>query len=168
MVRIAASLRLGIPLCGPQLCFQCGNHVNELTTHGLSCRFSTGRLPWHASIKTIVKIHGQYADPLHTGASRPLGIGWQTSRWGHDHPMSSRANLGLGCYMPRHLYAASHVALATTEAGAVATTAEVKKNAKYQELARTHHVARRGIEASRHRACLAKEPMSSSLSWAGN
>ena len=45
-------------------------------------------------------------------------------------------------------YAVSHVVLATREAGAVATSAEVKKSNKYKELAWTHHVAPLAIETS--------------------
>ena len=44
--------------------------------------------------------------------------------------------------------AVSHVVLATREAGAVTTSAEVKKSNKYEELARTHHVAPLAIETS--------------------
>ena len=42
----------------------------------------------------------------------------------------------------------SHVALATREAGAMAASAEMKKSNKYEELARTHHVALLAIETS--------------------
>lgn len=45
-------------------------------------------------------------------------------------------------------YAVSHTVLATREAGAMATSAEVKKNTKYGELARTHHVAPLAVETS--------------------
>ena len=37
VVRIAAGLRLGVPLCRPHPCSQCGGHVDEPGTHGLSC-----------------------------------------------------------------------------------------------------------------------------------
>ena len=55
VVRIAAGLRLGVPLCCPHACSQCGGHVDELGIHGLSCKFSAGRLPQQTAIKTIVK-----------------------------------------------------------------------------------------------------------------
>ena len=42
----------------------------------------------------------------------------------------------------------SHVAMATREAGAMAASAEVKRSNKYEELARTHHVAPLAIETS--------------------
>ena len=52
VVHIAAGLRLGVPLCRPHPCSQCGGHVD---THGLSCRLSAGRLPQHAAINSFVK-----------------------------------------------------------------------------------------------------------------
>ncbi len=55
VVRIAAGLRLGVPLCCPHPCSQCGGHVDELGTHGLSYRLSAGCLPRHEAINTIVK-----------------------------------------------------------------------------------------------------------------
>ena len=60
VVRIAAGLRLGVPLCRPHPCSQCGCQVDELGTHGLSCRLSVGRLPRHATINTIVKISNRF------------------------------------------------------------------------------------------------------------
>ena len=55
VVRVAAGLRLGVPLCRPHLCIGCGEDVNILGTHGLSCRFSKGRHSRHASVKDIIK-----------------------------------------------------------------------------------------------------------------
>ena len=55
VVCIAAGLRLGVPLCRPHVCSQCGGHVDELGIHGLSCQFSAGRLSRHTAINTIVK-----------------------------------------------------------------------------------------------------------------
>ena len=55
VVRVAAGLRLGVPLCRPHLCISCGEDVNILGTHGLSCRFSKGRHSRHASVKDIIK-----------------------------------------------------------------------------------------------------------------
>ena len=51
-------------------------------------------------------------------------------------------------YLCPDTYATSHVALATREAGAVATVAEMKKTIKYVELARTHHVTPLAVETS--------------------
>ena len=55
VVRIAAGLRLGVPLCRSHPCISCGADVNVHGTHGLSCRFSKGRHSRHASINDIIK-----------------------------------------------------------------------------------------------------------------
>ena len=55
VVRIAVSLRLGVPLCHPHMCSCCGAEVNNLGTHGLSCRFSKGRHSRHAALNDINK-----------------------------------------------------------------------------------------------------------------
>ena len=44
-IRVAVGLRLGIPLCRPHKCSHCGATVDDLATHGLSCRWSEGRAP---------------------------------------------------------------------------------------------------------------------------
>ena len=54
-VRIAVSLRLGVPLCHPHMCSCCGAEVNNLGTYGLSCRFSKGRHSRHAALNDIIK-----------------------------------------------------------------------------------------------------------------
>ena len=53
-VRIAVGLRLGTPLCVPHRC-RCGAAVGSLGLHGLSCRYSAGRLPRHANLNDVVK-----------------------------------------------------------------------------------------------------------------
>ena len=53
-IRISVGLRLGIKLCQPHKC-QCGVLVDELGTHGLSCRKSAGRLSRHSAINDILK-----------------------------------------------------------------------------------------------------------------
>ena len=54
-IRIATSLRLGAHLCAPHDCAHCGRRVDEAGLHGLSCRRSTGRLPRHNQLNTIIK-----------------------------------------------------------------------------------------------------------------
>ena len=53
-VCLAVGLRLGAPLCYPHQCHHCNNEVDGLATHGLSCRWSEGRLSRHAAINDIV------------------------------------------------------------------------------------------------------------------
>ena len=53
-IRVAIGLRLGAPLCYPHRCQHCGSEVDELTTHGLSCRWSEGRIPRHMAVNDII------------------------------------------------------------------------------------------------------------------
>ena len=55
VIRIAVGLRLGLPLCRPHECSNCGAQIEEFGTHGLSCRFSRGRHSRHASLNDIIK-----------------------------------------------------------------------------------------------------------------
>ena len=144
VVRIAAGLCLGVPLCRPHVCSQCGGHVDELGIHGLSCKFSAGRLPRRMAINTIVKTslaRAQFPSTLEpsslsrSDSKRPDGVTitpWQAGRtlvWDVTCPDT---------------YAVSHMVLAMREAGAVVAAAEAKKIEKYAELARTPHVAPTG------------------------
>ena len=52
--RVAVGLRLGTPLCRPHECSHCGATVDDLATHGLSCRWSEGRHPHHAAVNVIL------------------------------------------------------------------------------------------------------------------
>ena len=53
-VRVGTALRLGAPICQPHRC-RCGQQVDRYGHHGLSCRFSAGRLPRHANLNDVVK-----------------------------------------------------------------------------------------------------------------
>ena len=53
-MRVAVALRLGAPVCEPHRC-RCGLTIDGLGHHGLSCRYSLGRLPRHANINDVVK-----------------------------------------------------------------------------------------------------------------
>ncbi|XP_074039515.1 uncharacterized protein [Leptinotarsa decemlineata] len=52
--RLAIGFRLGTPLCVQPIC-KCGAFVDESGTHGLSCRFSAGRLSRHYAINDLIK-----------------------------------------------------------------------------------------------------------------
>ena len=55
MIRIAVGLRLGLALCHPHTCSDCGAEVNVDGIHGLSCRYSRGRHSRHLALNDIVK-----------------------------------------------------------------------------------------------------------------
>ena len=72
-VRIAVGLCLGLPLCRPHQCVHCGSQVDGLGTHGLSCQFSKGRHPRHASVNDVIKRSlGAAQIPSHL---EPTGLG---------------------------------------------------------------------------------------------
>ena len=45
---------MGATICEPHNC-RCGRRVDGLGHHGLSCRYSAGRLPRHANLNDVVK-----------------------------------------------------------------------------------------------------------------
>ena len=51
---MSVGLRLGVELCEPHRC-RCGRTVDRLGHHGLSCRYSSGRLRRHANLNDVVK-----------------------------------------------------------------------------------------------------------------
>ena len=53
-VRISVALRLGVPVCEPHRC-RCGQFVTSLGHHGLSCKFSAGRIPRHFALNDVIK-----------------------------------------------------------------------------------------------------------------
>ena len=53
-LRIAVALRVGARICEPHKC-RCGAMIDSLGYHPLSCRYSAGRHPRHASLNDIVK-----------------------------------------------------------------------------------------------------------------
>ena len=53
-ISICAGLRLGVPLCHPHLCHQCGSPVDEYALHGPSCVKSQGRHPRHNNLNEII------------------------------------------------------------------------------------------------------------------
>ena len=55
VIRIAAGMHLGLPLCRSHLCTCCNSNVDELCVHGFCCRFSKGRHSRHASLNDIIK-----------------------------------------------------------------------------------------------------------------
>ena len=128
VIRVAAGLRLGVPLYQPHHCTNCGAHVDTLGTHGLSCRFSRECQPRHALLNDIIKrtlevakvpCHLEPSGLLRSDGKRPDGttlVLWQCGKvlvWDATCPDT---------------LAPSHSALATREAGALAADANTKRN----------------------------------------
>ena len=146
--RVAVGLRLGTPLCRPHECSNCGAMVDDLATHGLSCRFSEGRHPRHAEVNSIIqraltsaKVPSRLEPSglYRSDGKRPDGctiLPWKFGKmlvWDATCPDT---------------YAPSHISDATREAGAVAAQAERLKNAKYTHLVLSHHFVPFAIETS--------------------
>ena len=82
-IQVATALRVGAPICQPHTCTHCGKDVDCFARHGLSCRFSQGRLPRHYSINNII-YHSLEAAKIptrlepsglcHSDGNRPDGI----------------------------------------------------------------------------------------------
>ena len=132
--RAAVGLRLGAPLARPHRCCHCGAEMDELATHGLSCRWSEGRLPRHAAINDIIcrslssaKVPARLEpNGLFTSdEKRPDGVSllpWREGKcliWDVTCPDS---------------FAPSHLASSSRDAGLVAEQAERAKHSKYSAL----------------------------------
>ena len=138
--RIAVGLHPGLPLCRPHQCLQCGSEVDQLGTHGLSCRYSQGRHSRHAAVNDLVKRSLDAAQiPSHL---KPVGLyrsdgkrpdGASVLPWRGGKILIWDAT----CICP-DTFASSYEPLATREAGAVAAEAEYRKRQKYANLDGNH------------------------------
>ena len=114
--------------------------------HGLSCQFSRGRQPQHASLNDIIQrtlevakvpCHLEPSSLLCSDGKRPDGttlVLWQCGKvlvWDATCPDT---------------LAPSHSALATREAGGVAEDAEHKKKQKYMHLLPSYHFVPIAVE----------------------
>ena len=131
VVRIAVGLRLGVALYVPHCCQHCGSDVDEMGTHGLSCRFSKGRHSRHAAINDTIKRSLNAAkipcllepDGLYRSDGKRLDGATMV-------PWCDGKVLVWDATCPDTL-APSYSSLATREVGAVAEEAERRKKAKY-------------------------------------
>ena len=146
VIRIAVGLRLGLPLCRPHCCSNCASAVDNLGTHGLSCRFSKGRHSRHAALNDIIKRSLESAKvPCHlepTGLYRSDGKrpdGASVVPWRGGKVLVWDATCA-GTLAP------SHISLAVRESGAVAADAELQKKQKYLLLDSTHHFVPVAVE----------------------
>ena len=136
--RIAVGLRLDLSLCRPHQCLHCGSEVDQLGTHGLSCRYSQGRHSRHAAVNDLVKrsldaaripSHLEPVGLYRSDGKRPDGasvVPWKGGKiliWD-----ATCLDTFASSYEPR----------ATREAGAVAAEAEHRKRQKYANLDGNH------------------------------
>jgi len=131
--RIAVGLRLGSPICAKHFC-KCGSTVDEQGLHGLSCRFSSGRLSRHHEVNLLIKkalLSAEIPAILEpTGTSRDDGKrpdGMTLTPWKHGRP----AVWDFTCV---DTLAPSHVINTSKNAGSAASCGERNKIKKYQNL----------------------------------
>ena len=148
VLRVAVGLRLGVTLCRPHKCHQCGAEVNHLGLHGLSCRRSQGRHPRHAAVNDLLK--RSLASAKIPSLLEPTGIARSDGRRPDGisvMPWRNGRTLVWDATCP-DTFAPSHVALAAREAGLVASQAEKAKTQKYALLGSSHHFVPIAIETS--------------------
>ena len=78
-VRIAVGLRVGAPISQPHVCVHCGKDVDHLARHGLSCKFSQGRISRHNAINNI--IHHSLAAANIPSRLEPSGLHRSDGNW---------------------------------------------------------------------------------------
>jgi hypothetical protein len=134
-LRIAVALRVGSKICEQHPC-RCGQRMDELGLHGLSCRFSAGRFPRHSALNDIVKRSLQRAglpsvlEPLgmdRGDGKRPDGI--------TVFPFKNGKSLCWDCTCV-DTYAETHLITSAVSAGSAAAKAETSKRRKYVALTR--------------------------------
>ena len=137
-VRVAVGLRLGAPLCKPHTCQHCGAQVDELATHGLSCRHSEGRHHRHSAINDI--LHRALTSAHVPSRLEPSGLSRTDGKCpdGVTVVPWSRGKLLVWDATCPDTYAPSYTAIASQEAGAVAAIAEERKKVKYTCLSSYH------------------------------
>ena len=150
-------------LCQPHECTLCGVAVDELGTHGLSCRFSKGRHARHSAVNDIIKramdsakipSHLEPVGLYRCDGKRPDGttmVPWKEGRvlvWDATCPDT---------------LAPSHITLAAREGGTVAADAEHRKRLKYTHLERSHYFAPVAMDQK----CMDQKPNCFSGNWQG-
>ena len=109
-IRIATSLQLGAHLCAPHDCTHCERRVDETWLHGLSCRRSTGRLPRHNQLNTIIK--QSLASANIQSVLEPQGLSRTNGKRPDEMTITPWAQLRssphLGCHMLGHTGSFQH------------------------------------------------------------
>lgn len=136
-LRIAISLRLGIDICIPHKC-KCGVVVEKDGTHGLSCRYNSGRTARHgeandilrralvsAGIPAVLEPNGLCRDD----GKRPDGI--TLIPWSKGLPL-------IWDYTCVDTLASSNLHLSAKEGVKLAMNAEDRKRRKYECLTNAH------------------------------
>ena len=147
VIRIAVGLRLGLAVCHPHACSDCGAEVTEDDIHGLSCRYSRGRHSRHSALNDIVKrsldaakvpVTWSHLACIDLMVSVPMELQWFFP-W-------QRGKILVWDATCSDTFAVSHREIAVREPGAVAAAAEHRKRSKYSNLEATHHFVPIAVE----------------------
>ena len=137
--RVAIATRLGAELCQPHTCI-CGTRVDKLGLHGLSCKRSAGRFARHNMINTTIKnCMGTLNLPAvleppglsRSDGKRPDGL--TLVPWERGMSLIWDATVV-------DALAPSRLAGINFRAGDAAGDAEIRKEAKYQDLVRAGYM----------------------------
>ena len=137
-IHVGVGLCLGVPLCQPHLCHQCGAEVDHLATHELSCRRSIGHHSRHATLNDI--IHRALTTAKIPSRLEPSGLYRSDGKRpdGASLVPWKRGKVLVWDATCEDTFATSYVSKATREAGLVAKHAEERKQAKYRHLVSSH------------------------------
>ena len=146
-VRVAVALRLGAQVCVPHRC-RCGQTVDRLGHHGLSCRFSAGRFPRHASLNDVVK--RGLASAGVPAVLEPVGLDRGDGRRPDGltvFPYSEGRSLiwDATCV---DTYAATALVESALEPGSAATAAEERKRRRYEALSDQYRFVPLAVETT--------------------
>ena len=147
-LRVAVGLRLGTPLCSPHQCQCCGEEVDVMGRHGLSCRRSEGRHHRHAAMNDIIHraltsahVPARLKPPglMRSDGKRPDGasiVPWKSGK------------LLVWDATCADTFAPSYRSFAAHAVGEVTARSEALKQIKYSELSHTHEFVPVAIETS--------------------
>ena len=132
---IGVGLCLGVPLCQPHICYQCGAEVDYLATHGFSCRWSIGRHSRHATLNDI--IHRALTTAKIPSCLEPSGLHYSDGKRPDGASLVSwkRGKVLLWDATCEDTFVPSYISKAAMEAGLIANHAMERKQAKYRHLA---------------------------------
>ena len=137
-LRIAVALRIGAPISQPHQCRQCQAPVDELATHGLSCRYSAGRHPRHRSVNDLLKqAFGSAGIPA---VIEPQGLSRSDGKRPDGMTLVPwlRGRALVWDYTCVDTMAESHKTETSTVAGGAAQKAFDKKQQKYSDISNDH------------------------------
>lgn len=134
-IREAVGLCLGSALCLPHKRSLCGEQVNNLGLHVLSCRRSPGRIARHAALNDLVKCALAEADV--PPQLKPHGLSWSDGKC-PDGVTIIPWPISVWDVSCRDSFAPTYLHLSSSMVGSVADQAAMDKQQKHQDLAKAN------------------------------